>query len=362
MFIANDITGNRVCIWDADKTMSYFCPVCGSSVIQRRGAVKVHHFAHKSGSECPFGYSMTDWHLGWQAQFPEECREVVFANESGEVRRADVFVNNVVIEFQHSKISHDEIASRTKFHHSAGRHVWWVFDYRNKDINDVMDIKLVDVYSDGISIGNRYLSRHIMSLLHHDDVLVLDYGCCCLMLSDFNWLHEPDVFAEVGYLFPRDVVCDIAKRSDIFKSTNIYDDDMNWLQKFVESNLFVYAPIVKSIVDVISSDVVFTTEIYDKLQKWVAYTGCLEGFHYLNETLYNEFRPLFFYGSLNNVRAFSTHQQAFDHVMDLFDKYAWDRYLSRRFMFDVKDSAFCQLSLFQICYGLLNSGRLKTVK
>jgi hypothetical protein len=70
---------------------------------------------------------MSDWHRGWQEKFPEECQEIVL--ENNEIKhRADVLINNTVIEFQHSRITHEEILERNKFYLSCGHPVVWVFD------------------------------------------------------------------------------------------------------------------------------------------------------------------------------------------------------------------------------------------
>jgi len=40
----------------------YYCPACKEVVIARKGNVKIHHFAHKSGTDCQYGYQ-TSVHL-----------------------------------------------------------------------------------------------------------------------------------------------------------------------------------------------------------------------------------------------------------------------------------------------------------
>lgn len=70
---------------------------------------------------------MSEWHLSWQENFPEDCREVV-VEKDGIKHRADVLINNTVIEFQHSSITSEEIAKRNNFYMSCGYHVIWVFD------------------------------------------------------------------------------------------------------------------------------------------------------------------------------------------------------------------------------------------
>jgi hypothetical protein len=67
---------------------------------------------------------MTEWHRQWQAEFPEACREFVVPL-NGQQHRADVLAPvGVVVEFQHSGISPEEIQGREAFY----PRMLWVFD------------------------------------------------------------------------------------------------------------------------------------------------------------------------------------------------------------------------------------------
>lgn len=141
MFVANDQEGKRITIEDAVPGGTYFCPVCGGALIvkaKESEAVK-EHFAHKSRRQCDsWNYDMSEWHRTWQRFFPEECREVVVQNGE-EKHRADVLINNTVIEFQHSPISAEEIAERNSFYRACGYKVVWVFDAEGKIKNEFED-------------------------------------------------------------------------------------------------------------------------------------------------------------------------------------------------------------------------------
>ena len=76
---------------------------------------------------------MTAWHYEWQKQFPLNSQEKVFTID-GKTHRADVFINNIVIEFQHSPISRIEFNDRNTFYNHLGYHVVWIFDAREKYI------------------------------------------------------------------------------------------------------------------------------------------------------------------------------------------------------------------------------------
>lgn len=138
MFKALDENNNSVLIENAVQGGKYFCPSCGEQVIIKAKislAIKAH-FSHKKGTDCDdFTHDMSEWHFNWQRQFPEECREVVVENEK-EKHRADVLIKNVVIEFQHSPITADEITRRNNFYMSCGYKVIWVFDAEGKIKNE----------------------------------------------------------------------------------------------------------------------------------------------------------------------------------------------------------------------------------
>lgn len=142
MFIALDVNGNRISIENATKDNQYFCPICGELLTIRATdslAVKTH-FAHKRGTICydDWTHDMSEWHLSWQRQFPEQCREVVI-EKNGVKHRADICINDTVIEFQQSPITGEEIAKRNAFYLSCGYQVVWVFDATDKIKNWIED-------------------------------------------------------------------------------------------------------------------------------------------------------------------------------------------------------------------------------
>lgn len=148
MFIANDKNGERISIDNVIIGEEYFCPTCGEPlIIKAKNSIAVKpYFSHRKGTLCTdnWKYDMSEWHRAWQEKFPEQYREIVLEN-NGIKHRADVLINNTVIEFQHSPITHEEILERNKFYLSCGYHVIWVFDatapsykIKNKN-NDCVD-------------------------------------------------------------------------------------------------------------------------------------------------------------------------------------------------------------------------------
>ncbi len=130
MRFAVDGNGFRVCIDDASRIETYFCQECGEKLVQRRGEIKIHHFAHYPNTHCRdvWHYDETDWHAEMESLFPKECQEIVF--EKGETKhRADVFIQSrgVVVEFQKNRLNAGEFKERNEFFTSLGHRVIWVF-------------------------------------------------------------------------------------------------------------------------------------------------------------------------------------------------------------------------------------------
>ena len=146
MFIAKDKEGNNITIEEAVRGGKYFCPICGGAVIVKAKSSEAvrEHFAHKNKTECDsWHYDMTEWHREWQNFFPKECQEVVIQKD-GIKHRADVLINNTVIEFQHSPITAEEIAERNRFYTECGHKVVWVFDAEGKIKNKNEAVNTLD--------------------------------------------------------------------------------------------------------------------------------------------------------------------------------------------------------------------------
>lgn len=122
----------RIHISDTSENEKYFCPSCGYPVIQRHGQVNIEHFAHAKGYLCNDNWhyeEMSEWHRNFQNRYPSECQEYVMTSGMDK-HRADVFINDTVIEFQHSPISAEEFQERNEFYTGLGYRVVWLFDAR----------------------------------------------------------------------------------------------------------------------------------------------------------------------------------------------------------------------------------------
>ena len=142
MFVALNKDKKRVHISNTLNSEKYYCPICGEELRTRKGNANAHHFAHKNNSNCVekdgWHYDMSDWHYDWQNQFPVDNQEIVFA-KNNKIHRADVFINNTVIEFQHSPITENEFNDRNEFYKSLGYKVLWIFDAIDKEVEYLND-------------------------------------------------------------------------------------------------------------------------------------------------------------------------------------------------------------------------------
>ncbi len=134
MFFANSMYGQRTHIEDADPNETYVCPACGCAMIQKRGNINAHHFAHKATKECDPWYTgkLSPWHTKMQNLFSPNFREIIIWNTAhSEYHIADVAleVKRFVIEFQHSSISQSEFFARTQFYIECGYKIIWIFDF-----------------------------------------------------------------------------------------------------------------------------------------------------------------------------------------------------------------------------------------
>lgn len=199
MFTARGEDGRVVDIDDAIKGKHYYCPCCGEDLIIKRGEIKVHHFAHRSCSDCDDFYKpLTQWHLNWQREFPLESRDVpVMYN--GEVHRADILLKsiNTVIEFQSTCLPPSEIKEVNEFFSQCGYSVVWVFNKCNGGIKD-----LLETYDKHEPVASSIFG----ALKDVCDAIIYDYGDYCYLANTLkdSMAETEEVYVPVySLLFPR---------------------------------------------------------------------------------------------------------------------------------------------------------------
>lgn len=132
MLIANNHHNQRIAADAATSQDTYRCPVCKNPVILKAGSIKIHHFAHAQLMDCKNDDSeMSEWHVEWQKSFGLHNAEVII-NIGNYTHIADINLNNVVVEFQHSPITYKEAKKRTVFYTLDNRKLFWIFDFRDK--------------------------------------------------------------------------------------------------------------------------------------------------------------------------------------------------------------------------------------
>jgi competence protein CoiA len=114
---ANDPSGVRV---GATPGARAACPGCRSTVLAKCGDILAWHWAHEADGDCdPWHEPETRWHLDWKNRFPADWQETVIGRHRADVRTPSA----LVLEFQNSPISPEEITEREGFY---GRLLWVV--------------------------------------------------------------------------------------------------------------------------------------------------------------------------------------------------------------------------------------------
>jgi len=130
---------------NAEKGPDYVCPNCKADVVLKKGRVRIHHFAHKAASTCPFSRSESQAHYTAKTLFQKSYQSRKGCSVQTEFivkalpndRRSDVMVfshtgKQVGIELQDSAIGLDELEERTACYGHAEIPVIWVPFMRKK--------------------------------------------------------------------------------------------------------------------------------------------------------------------------------------------------------------------------------------
>ena len=103
-----------------------YCGICHAPLVAKCGDIIVHHWAHRTLTDCDTWGEESDWHRAWKGRFPPRWTEVTVG-----AHRADVKApGGLVIEFQRSYLAPAQIRARED-HYGA---MLWVFDARHTEI------------------------------------------------------------------------------------------------------------------------------------------------------------------------------------------------------------------------------------
>lgn len=136
MLTAHDAHGTKLIAWATEKHQGPFrCPGCASEVVLKKGAIKVHHFAHRPPVTCRMGMGETALHLQAKKEIFEALQgfpgveDLELERDFG-ISRADVYARirgtPVAIELQRSDLTVQALAQRTANYHRLGIAVLWV--------------------------------------------------------------------------------------------------------------------------------------------------------------------------------------------------------------------------------------------
>lgn len=101
--------------------------MCGETVVSKCGPIRPWHWSHKAKTNCDTWWeNETPWHKEWKSNYPEIWQEVVHHDKTtGEKHIADVKTDKgLVIEFQNSPLSNDELQAREEFY----KNIIWVIN------------------------------------------------------------------------------------------------------------------------------------------------------------------------------------------------------------------------------------------
>lgn len=107
-------------------------------LIAKKGESRTWHYCHKAGIDCTYGSKkMSDFHCYWQRRIQPEYLEIKMKNH-----RADIFIDGLVIEVQHSSIDKETIKEREKFYDN----MCWLFDAHDIDVIEQKKFKNLVCY------------------------------------------------------------------------------------------------------------------------------------------------------------------------------------------------------------------------
>lgn len=225
---------------EAKQGLKGICPICSQSVIPKCGNQKIHHWAHVAKKMCDHWWEPeTEWHRKWKDLFPQENQEIIqFDEVTGEKHIADIRVNDIIIEFQHSHITTEERESREKFY----KKMFWVVDGTRLQRDFP---RFQNAFKDRMIYPTRYKGIYFISLL--EECFPKDWLQSKVpIIFDFKGLlinEEQNPFREYLWcLLPhdntrrqevrggsrytitvRDVLVQISKEEFIIKPNNLYE-------------------------------------------------------------------------------------------------------------------------------------------
>lgn len=167
--------GKRIDIVDSVKGEQYYCPLCESELIQKKGTVNMWHYAHKSLCNCDNWYVENEWTKSWLDIFNEECREVVIKNSDSDIKRiADIKYKKLVLKLQSKSLTGEEFTERVNYF-SKEHNLVWLVDLREKDVKYRKTQKTYNyIWKHAYKFGNldKFSKEFYLFFQLNDDLLI----------------------------------------------------------------------------------------------------------------------------------------------------------------------------------------------
>lgn len=163
---------------DAERGDDFRCPECSDPVMLKRGAIVVPHFAHYSDTGCPMSEGESVRHLEMKIQIGRLFAGAEYEVRFGAERRADIVIENAIVECQASAIGIDEVEARTRFYNGQGKGVLWVFDIGRMGQSWCTTIDSIRVLGEvRVPAEMRFVHRTAYGFLYVLDSFGRLYGC-----------------------------------------------------------------------------------------------------------------------------------------------------------------------------------------
>ena len=135
--------GSQLLAREVEKDMGPFlCPSCQAEVVLRKGAVRIHHFAHKPPASCAYGSGESEAHRQCKMNLYDMLsmnKDVYEVNpesmaRSGNIPDVSFMVGSrvVAIEVQRSTLSMQDLHKRTAQYANDGIAVLWLCLWRKE--------------------------------------------------------------------------------------------------------------------------------------------------------------------------------------------------------------------------------------
>ncbi len=185
------------------------CPLYGTELTAKCGAIKVWHWAHRAEAFCDeWTEGETKWHKNWKDCFGIGQVEVVVKKRFKKHIADIVAKNGVVIEVQHSPISPQMIEAREDFY---GRMIW-IVDARSfkENFNVRFQAFVLKQLKEKVHLRWKNKDTVIETALDEEGFEWLYFDCSHLQLGE----AQKDDLTKIGFFYNSSLKCWKAEHSE----------------------------------------------------------------------------------------------------------------------------------------------------